>query len=88
MKEISYVRLFQTNVNLSGGINLPPLIFIFKSEISMKRKRKCIARGKKSVWCDGCHTNSTKCPLRDKYRDFRHTKYEKRRWKYDYNGKF
>ena len=54
----------------------------------MKRKRKCIARGKKSVWCDGCHTNSTKCPLRDKYKDFRHTKYEKRRWKYDYNEKF
>ena len=47
----------------------------------MKRKRKCIARGKRAVWCDGCCTNSTRCPLRDKYRDLRHTKYGKEKYK-------
>lgn len=25
-------------------------------------------------FCDGCKTNSTKCPYRDKFRDLRHTK--------------
>ena len=49
--------------------------------MKMKRKQKCIARGKRAVWCDGCCTNSTKCPLRDKYRDLRHTKYGKEKYK-------
>ena len=40
----------------------------------VKRKAKCIARGKSTQWCDGCKTTSTKCPYRDKYRDLRHTK--------------
>lgn len=25
-------------------------------------------------FCDGCKTNSTKCPYRDKFRELRHTK--------------
>ena len=40
----------------------------------MKRKCKCIAKGQSVLWCDGCKTNSTKCPMRDKYRDLRRTK--------------
>ena len=39
-----------------------------------KRKRKCVARGQRMHFCDGCKTNSTKCPYRDKYRDLRRTK--------------
>lgn len=41
----------------------------------MRRKSKCVARGKASAYCDGCTTNSTKCPNRDKYRELRNTKY-------------
>ena len=40
-----------------------------------KKKKKCVAWSKASLYCDGCKTNSTKCPYRDKYRDLRHTKY-------------
>ena len=47
----------------------------------MKKHKKCIAWSKRSLWCDGCKTNSTKCPLRDKYRDLRHTKYGKEKYK-------
>ena len=49
-----------------------------------RRKRKCVARGKETAWCDGCRTTSTKCPNRDKYRDLRHTKYGNN--KYNPNG--
>lgn len=40
----------------------------------MKRKHKCVARGQSTSYCDGCRTNSTKCPLRDKFRRLRNTK--------------
>lgn len=40
-----------------------------------KKKRKCIAWSKESLWCDGCKQMGGKCPYRDKYRDLRHTKY-------------
>lgn len=40
----------------------------------MKRKSKCVAEGQSVKLCDGCKTNSTKCPRRDKYRDLRHRK--------------
>lgn len=46
------------------------------------RRRKCIARGKSTYWCDGCNTNSTKCPYRDKYRDLRNTKYGREKYGY------
>lgn len=36
-----------------------------------KAKRKCIAVSKAALWCDGCRTTSTKCPMREKYRDER-----------------
>lgn len=45
----------------------------------MKRHCKCVARGKNTDYCDGCTTNSTKCPFGDKYRDLRNTKYLKKR---------
>lgn len=41
----------------------------------MRRKSKCIAWSKSSLYCDGCNRTSSKCPYRDKYRDLRHTKY-------------
>lgn len=47
----------------------------------MKRKRKCVARSKASYYCDGCMSRSTKCPMRDKYRDLRHTKYGKEKYR-------
>lgn len=47
----------------------------------MRRKSKCVARGKASAYCDGCKTNSTKCPYRDKYRDLRNTKYGKEKYR-------
>lgn len=41
----------------------------------MKRKRKCVARSwGESAYCDGCTTNSTKCPYRFKYAELRNTK--------------
>ena len=40
----------------------------------MKRKSKCVSRGQGTSYCDGCNTNSTKCPLRDKFRRLRNTK--------------
>ncbi len=38
----------------------------------MKRKSKCYATPKWAKFCDGCRTNSTKCPYREKTRDGRH----------------
>lgn len=40
----------------------------------MKRKRKCYATPKWEKFCDGCKTNSTKCPYRYKYRNLRNQK--------------
>lgn len=40
-----------------------------------KKKRKCIAWSKESLYCDGCKQNGGRCPYRDKYRDLRNTKY-------------
>ena len=41
----------------------------------MKRKAKCVARPwGESNYCDGCKTNSTKCPYRIKCRELRNTK--------------
>ena len=40
-----------------------------------KHKRKCYA--KPEGICDGCKTNSTKCPYRHKYRDLRNSKKNK-----------
>lgn len=40
----------------------------------MKRKSKCFATPKWEKYCDGCKTNSTKCPYRYKYRDLRNKK--------------
>lgn len=40
-----------------------------------KKRRKCVAWSKSALWCDGCKHISTKCPMRDKYRDLRDTKY-------------
>lgn len=37
----------------------------------MKRKSKCYATPKWYKFCDGCKTNSTKCPLRNKTKDLR-----------------
>lgn len=55
----------------------------------LKRKRKCVAWSKQSLFCDGCHSNATKCPLRNKYRDLRNTKYGKElyrhKYRHDYN---
>ena len=43
-----------------------------------KRKNKCYAVPKSMhKICDGCKTNSTKCPYRDKYRDLRNTRKQK-----------
>ena len=36
-----------------------------------KAKRKCKAWSKAAMWCDGCHTHSSKCPMREKQRDRR-----------------
>lgn len=38
----------------------------------MKRKSKCYATPEWAKICDGCKTNSTKCPYREKARDSRH----------------
>lgn len=46
----------------------------------MKRKRKCVAWSKDALWCDGCKHVSTKCPMRDKYRLLRNTKYSKEKY--------
>ena len=40
-----------------------------------RKKRKCIAWSKSSLWCDGCKQMGGRCPYRDKYRDLRNTKY-------------
>lgn len=42
--------------------------------MSKQKHSKCFARGQHVHFCDGCKTNSTKCPFRDKYRNLRHTK--------------
>lgn len=44
------------------------------------KRRKCHARSKASLYCDGCDTYSTKCPMRDKYRLLRHTNYGKEKY--------
>ena len=46
----------------------------------MKRRRKCVAWSKSALWCDGCKRQSTKCPMRDKYRDLRNTKYGREKY--------
>lgn len=46
----------------------------------IKHKKKCVAWPKSSLYCDGCKTNSTKCPYRNKYRDLRHTNYGKEKY--------
>ena len=53
----------------------------------MKQRRKCVAWSKASMYCDGCKHISAKCPMRDKYRLLRNTKYGKEKYypeeKYD-----
>lgn len=44
------------------------------------KRRKCRARSKNSFYCDGCEQFGGKCPMRDKYRDLRHTKYGKAKY--------
>lgn len=39
-----------------------------------KRKSKCIAAPRWAGFCDGCNSNSTKCPYRYKYRELRNAK--------------
>ena len=44
-----------------------------------RAKFKCKSRGQSTNWCDARCKQSiiTKCPFRDKFRDFRHSKKEK-----------
>ena len=49
----------------------------------MKKKKKCLSWTKSELWCDGCNTQSSKCPYRNKYRDLRNTKYGKEKYQLD-----
>lgn len=45
-----------------------------RSTVRWRRRyfRKCKAWPKEAIYCDGCKSKSSKCPLRHKTRDDRH----------------
>lgn len=47
------------------------------------KRRKCHARSKASFYCDGCKGMPGKCPMRDKFRDLRNTKYGQEKYNPD-----